>query len=436
MKNKNQNHLLFIEVIPIFTISLIFIIPNLGLFFNTHGFQRNDITYQNISLLNSGDPYTLTSPISIDNSNPNYNWNKTAFENDWCSGQGTAEDPYIIRNIIIDGLNSDSCISIRDSFVHFRIENCSIFNASIGSLLNIKAGIKLENVKNGVIVNNEISNNNGTGLFGFNCDNNNISGNTINNNKNGISMLFCESNNIIGNEIRNQSEDGINFLFCDFNKISENSINGNKNGIIFYFSNNNTISENNLIGNDVFIYEELCKGNIIQNNIYWEEIPEEEDEIPTAIPQDLTLLILLAAIIGVAGGLSVGIVVQSHRNPPMAGLLPKKTLKGKQMLIPPIVDAKEYRPDMSRINLNADETIKKIKDEDSFLTREAIEQLRQKEKRYEAVKEVKKEKLHEILNNHEKPEQKLTIIESPDQIPKNKESSNKRITKKVVNGKK
>ena len=120
----------------------------------------------------------------------------------------------------------------------------------------------------------------------------------------------------------------------------------------------------------------------------------------------------------------------------MAGIPPKKGLKGGQMLLPPIVDAREYRPDMTRINLNAEETIKKIKEEDSFLTREAIEQLRQKEKRFEAVKEVKKEKLHDILNNHEIPEQKLTIIESPDQILKEKDNSGKRITKKVVNGKK
>ena len=242
-------------------------------------------------------------------------------------------------------------------------------------------------------------------------------------------MLLSIFNNITENQISNNIEDGINLIFCDSNIISGNNINNNINGIILYFSNHNTISGNNLIGNDVFIFQESCIGNIIQNNIYWEDIPDEEDEISSIPPLNFIPFLILAAVIGVAGGLSAGIVVQRHRTPRPVGMPLKKGLKGKQMLVPPIVDAKEYQPDMTRINLNGNETINKIKEEDTFLRREAIEQLKQKEKRYEAAKEAKKEKLHEILNNNDKSEKNLTIIEPPEKEAMKKLHSKKRIAK-------
>jgi len=444
MKYKIQNHFLRARIVPLLAISLFIISLNMYFILNLNINQGNNNFNQEDMLLDlekSCDPKSL---IFIDDSNPCYNWSKTANDNDWCSGQGTAEDPFVIENLILNAENFGSCIIIKHSSVHFRIENCILLNSSLGELMNdnmdllpwnVKAGIILEDVQNGIILNNDISNNYGIGLFVFNSDNNGISGNIINNNKDGIVMLCSNFNNITENQISNNLEDGINLIFCDFNIISGNSINNNKNGIILYFSNHNTISGNNLIGNDVFIFQESCIGNIIQNNIYWEDIPDEEDEISNIPPLNFIPFLILAAAIGLAGGLSAGIVVQRHRTPRPAGAPLKKGLKGKQMLVPPIVDAKEYQPDLTRINLNGNETINKIKEEDTFLRREAIEQLRQKEKRYEAAKEEKKEKLHEILNNNNKPEKNLTIIETPEKEAMKKEHSKKKITKKGDIGK-
>jgi len=439
MKYKNQNHLLSKLFMSVLAFSLVFITPIIWSSFISSYIEADESDYEEKPLSHVRNSCIPKSIIYIDDNNPNYNWNKTASENEWCSGQGTREDPYIIRNLILNAQNSGCCIIIMCSSIFFRIENCTVLNSSFGSLLNmradlipwnVRAGIILDNVENGIIINNSISQNNGFGLFIINSDKNEISENKINNNKDGVVMLYSNFNNITGNKISNNIEDGINLIFCDFNNIISNSINGNKNGIILYFSNFNTISGNNLIENEVFIFKESCSGNIIHNNIFWEDIPDEEDGIPTVPPFNYIPFLILAALIGMAGGLSVGIVVQRHKIPPPAGLPPKKGLKGKQMLVPPIVDAKEYRPDMTRINLNGNETIKKIKEEDSFLRRESMEQLRKKEKRYEAAKELKKEKLHEILNNNDKTEKNLTIIDPPGKEGKKKVNSEKGIAKK------
>lgn len=45
--------------------------------------------------------------IFIDDQDPNYNWSKTANDNDWCSGLGTKETPYLIENVSINALSLD-----------------------------------------------------------------------------------------------------------------------------------------------------------------------------------------------------------------------------------------------------------------------------------------------------------------------------------------
>ena len=40
--------------------------------------------------------------IYINDDDPNFNWSKTAADNDWCSGSGTYSDPYIIENLYIN----------------------------------------------------------------------------------------------------------------------------------------------------------------------------------------------------------------------------------------------------------------------------------------------------------------------------------------------
>jgi len=44
--------------------------------------------HNTLNLKNSGYWDLTGSPIFIDDSDPNYNWRKTAAESDWCSGSG------------------------------------------------------------------------------------------------------------------------------------------------------------------------------------------------------------------------------------------------------------------------------------------------------------------------------------------------------------
>ncbi|MHA1292446.1 MAG: hypothetical protein ACTSQJ_07245 [Promethearchaeota archaeon] len=59
----------------------------------------------------------------------NDNWSDTADKHDWCYGDGTPWDPYIIENVVIDAQSQTNGISILNSNDFFIIRNCTIFNA-------------------------------------------------------------------------------------------------------------------------------------------------------------------------------------------------------------------------------------------------------------------------------------------------------------------
>lgn len=103
----------------------------------------------------------------------------------------------------------------------FRIENCSVSNP--GSL---DSGIRLQDVRNGSLVNNIASNANAS-----------YAGN-------GITLTYSNNNTVLGNT----ANDNSNF------------------GIRLYSSDNNTVSGNTLIGNYGCIYEYDSQGNEFSNN--------------------------------------------------------------------------------------------------------------------------------------------------------------------------
>jgi parallel beta-helix repeat protein len=94
-----------------------------------------------------------------------------AEEQDWCSGSGTLNDPYVIENLFIDGKNQSNCIEIHNSAKFLIIKECTVFNSSLSQ----DAGIFLENVSNSIIIDNELDHN-AYGLFMEQSNNNNITG--------------------------------------------------------------------------------------------------------------------------------------------------------------------------------------------------------------------------------------------------------------------
>lgn len=134
---------------------------------------------------NLNNAQTTVASIGIYDNNipPGYNWSKTAQDNDWCSGSGTQNDPYIIENIIIDGGGVAPCIYVGYSSVYFIIKDCILINSYL-------SGITLDNCSNGQIIDNEIANTLpylGSYCYGIKMkygENLTISGNTISNSLN------------------------------------------------------------------------------------------------------------------------------------------------------------------------------------------------------------------------------------------------------------
>ncbi|MFW9938446.1 MAG: right-handed parallel beta-helix repeat-containing protein [Candidatus Thorarchaeota archaeon] len=189
----------------------------------------------------------------------NNNWSITESTYTWCTGSGTYPDPYIIKDLIIDGGGSGHCILIENSNVYFKIENCTTFNAGDYH------GITLSNVNNSL-------------LFKNNCSYNNR----------GISLTSCDNNTIMENTANNNDNDGIYLAYCSNNMISENTAKDNNmlkpylvygNGIYINIGSNNKILGNNLDDNGHGIYllnsdHDTVSGNTAKDNrfygVFWQ----------------------------------------------------------------------------------------------------------------------------------------------------------------------
>ena len=129
------------------------------------------------------------------------------------SGSGMMGDPYIIENWTIDATNNTG-VWIENIDVYFIVRNCYIFNGTNGS--SNYYGIWFNNVSNGTIQDNRISNN----LYG---------------------IFFYESdgNKIINNTIENIQYQGFYTSHSDYNEISNNIIsNCNLSGMELYVTYN------------------------------------------------------------------------------------------------------------------------------------------------------------------------------------------------------
>ena len=148
MKEKFYNKLIFLSI---FFIILIFIIPARNEFKETTQNLNSKID-MNLNPLSS-DSWSNFTFIHI----TNLNWS-IAETYDWCQGNGTITNPYIIENLTINASTSPtkSGIYIENSAnVYFIIRNNTIINA--GTLITDGA-IKLKNCENGTLILNNCSN--------------------------------------------------------------------------------------------------------------------------------------------------------------------------------------------------------------------------------------------------------------------------------------
>ena len=80
----------------------------------------------------------------------NDNWSETKTAG-ICTGEGTESNPYNIKNLVIDAGGIGHAINIENTTEYFKIENCTLFNSG-GDIHD--SGIRLDNVRNGYLVNN------------------------------------------------------------------------------------------------------------------------------------------------------------------------------------------------------------------------------------------------------------------------------------------
>ncbi|GAI97314.1 unnamed protein product, partial [marine sediment metagenome] len=186
----------------------------------------------------SGNPILIDDSISISN------WETINATYDWCRGNGTVENPYIIENIYLDAQNLGSGIEIRNSNAYFTIKNCTLLGSSLGSFPIFNAGIALKNTNNGLIISNDCSNNRGAGIDLYKSDDNIIIDNTVTFNEwEGIRIYESDNNNLSENTIEEHyySQPGI-YLFESLNThIEANKIKNNNRGFEFFRSNFTTV---------------------------------------------------------------------------------------------------------------------------------------------------------------------------------------------------
>lgn len=244
---------------------MVFLSLSYNFTFITVNFNNKMLFQKKFSLKSSG--YWVLSNIFIDNTGGgDYTWAEATTE-DWCSGNGTWSDPFVIENVTINANNIGSALLIRDSDVYFRIENCTLYNS--GPLWG-DAGISLDNVKNGYLVRNNCSFNNENGIYvSYSSHNTTIESNTLNNNTLlGLHVFFSNESSILSNQV-NYNGRGARIYDCINHTISNNNFTFNKDYGLHMDNRihdsrvlQNNFSNNELRGIDVF----WCNNTIIANN--------------------------------------------------------------------------------------------------------------------------------------------------------------------------
>ena len=137
--------------------------------------------------------------------------------------------------MVIDGKGTGNCILIEDSNVFFKIENCTLYNSGGGPLT---AGIKLDSVRNGLLIQNNVLNNYAFGIYLLSNEKVKIIGNTVSNNvADGIQLSMANNNTISGNDVNTHPYWGIDLHYSDNNMISDNTASNNDDGIRLGLSN-------------------------------------------------------------------------------------------------------------------------------------------------------------------------------------------------------
>jgi len=137
----------------------------------------------------------------------------------WLKGSGTEEDPYMIKNLVIE-VNFMFAMLIEDSDAHFKIMKCTFSNGGIKGQRT--AGLILVNTQNGVIFKNRFIGNKGAGIAVIGSLHNVIQKNFCSENGVGIYVEWGMYTVIKQNDCKNNFDSGIVIASAHKNIIEKN----------------------------------------------------------------------------------------------------------------------------------------------------------------------------------------------------------------------
>ena len=207
-------------------------------------------------------------------------------------GMGTQSNPYIIEEWMIFSEGEGSGIEITNTTAFFLIKRCSVWTSKEGRYY---AGIKLVNVTNGrleennayqngwsgIYINNsrqiDLSNNNGWDnlLAGINVRNSADitirSNNLSNNGYYGIVIAYSSNITVIDNTCVNNNQGGIELYRSHNNLVVRNTVLNNYIGIELFDTTNSNISQTYSQGNynGISVYGGSNNNQITDNHAYW-----------------------------------------------------------------------------------------------------------------------------------------------------------------------
>jgi len=192
----------------------------------------------------------VLDPTVIDDSiESGFMWSDYASE-PWLKGSGTEEDPYMIKNVVINGEGSTFCLVILNSVAYFKIMDCTFYNTKPPPGAP-NAALILVSTQNGVIFKNQF----------FDCG--------WPGSGSGITLIASSNNKIQKNLVYDNGGPGIYLQYSNDNVIRQNLCYGNTWGILIAeWSNYNEVTKNDCYDNEdhgILLWTE-SNGNSITKN--------------------------------------------------------------------------------------------------------------------------------------------------------------------------
>lgn len=213
-----------------------------------------------VTVVNNRSEYTKHGPISIVGNGG------FTHANGVVGGTGTASDPYIIADWEITAHLASAFvgISITDTDAHFIIRNCYVHGGSTSWI-----GIYLSDCANGILENNNCSDDlNGITLDTSNNNNTLIKNTCSSNSHDGITIGSGSNNALINNTCSSNDDDGIYLVYGSNNTLRNNICSSDgHHGISIDRSNNNALINNNCSSNDydgIYLYS--SSNNALDDN--------------------------------------------------------------------------------------------------------------------------------------------------------------------------